>query len=241
MSLPRLKNGKQVYIDFVSGKTPCPVVEKDDLHNKTDVMLPVMLDQITDLHQKYHDDKAIFDFYCGLTLHESLASMSIQREEIISIDFWEWLSLVALRDVVEWRYPKKTKNRFLFDRNHVFWRLWMRVDVCYTESVQDPYEVFKKSSPEKESDDFWAQLLQRSFSGYKIITKVLVELILGETERDKFRIEELCTSRQFYRGLFMKLMLRQPVYCFAAMDNNIAIDFVKREAEQLEESDLPKA
>ena len=114
----------------------------------------------------------------------------------------------------------------------------MRCQICYKAELEDPYSLYAVSGPDTEADDFWVQLLQRSFSGYKSITGILVDLFISNKSREEFPLEVEYSKRDFYRGLFKKLMLRQPVYCFAVMDDELAKKFVLSEAQNLTFRDL---
>lgn len=196
-------------------------------------LLESKLEQLQELRGQFSDnptttEKAQFDYDASLILHKGLISLGLEPATLAIPGFWEWLSIYKQPEIVNWRFPGYANSRYLYGRNHFNWRLWMRVEICYDPSLDNPYEIFELSGRNNSLDDFWVQLLQRSFSGYTAISKAIIKVLFNEDNDVREMTENF---RDFYRNYFAHLQHKQPVYCYAMLDDSQAEQYVQTQLD----------
>ena len=231
MKVPVLRNAKGV-LSYLkkNGNVPDTVaVEHGGMGDMVDMEhLESLLEEVQNLRDSFGDkpstlEKAQFDYDAALILHRGLTGLELEPSVLAVPGFWEWMSISKQPEIVNWRFPGYTSNRYLYGRNHFHWRLWMRVEICYDSLLENPYEIFEMSGRDNSLDDFWVQLLQRSFSGYTTISKGVIKSMFDTALNVR---EKVGNFRDFYRDFFTYLQHKQPVYCYAMLDDEQAETFI---------------
>lgn len=111
-------------------------------------------------------------------VHACLAG--VDRHVLADHDFWTWLAVDCLADIVEWRFgtdgqPAQPANYGIGTRTeNMLFRLWLRADLGRAAGP-DPYELAKSGD-----QDFWrSHLLRQSYANARSIVRSLLKLQAG--------------------------------------------------------------
>jgi hypothetical protein len=113
-----------------------------------------------------------------VVVHEGLSA--VDRHVMADHDFWTWLAVVWLPDIVEWRFgtdgrPAMRANYGIGQRSeNMFFRLWLRAELGKT-ATKDPYEFARFGD-----QDLWrSHLLRQGYANARVITQSLLKLQSG--------------------------------------------------------------
>lgn len=117
-------------------------------------------------------------------VHACLAS--VDRSVLADHDFWTWLAVDHLADVVEWRFgsdgrPAQPANYGVGNRTeNMLFRLWLRADLAKTPGA-DPYVLARTGD-----QDLWrSHLLRQGYANARSIVRALLKLQAGLLANDK--------------------------------------------------------
>jgi len=112
-------------------------------------------------------------------VHSCLAA--VDRRALADHDFWTWLAVDFLADILEWRFgtngrPAKPANYGIGTRTeNMFFRLWVRADLGKTNTA-DPYELARFGD-----QDLWrSHLLRQGYANARCIARSLLKLQAGK-------------------------------------------------------------
>lgn len=112
-------------------------------------------------------------------VHACLAD--VDRRALADHDFWTWLAVDYLADILEWRFgvggrPAQPANYGIGTRTeNMFFRLWLRADLGKA-SGSDPYELAKSGD-----QDLWrSHLLRQGYANARSIVRALLKLQAGK-------------------------------------------------------------
>jgi hypothetical protein len=112
-------------------------------------------------------------------VHASLSD--VERIVLADHDFWTWLAVDLLADIVEWRFgtegrPAQPANYGIGTRaENMMFRLWLRADIGKTAGT-DPYELAKSGD-----QDLWrSHLLRQGYANARSIVHSLLKLQAGK-------------------------------------------------------------
>jgi hypothetical protein len=115
---------------------------------------------------------------CAL-VHACLSDLD--RRALADHDFWTWLAVDFLADILEWRFgadgrPAQPANYGIGTRTeNMYFRLWLRADLGKV-SGSDPYELAKFGD-----QDLWrAHLLRQGYANARSIVRALLKLQAGK-------------------------------------------------------------
>ncbi|MFC0135744.1 hypothetical protein CR105_00290 [Massilia eurypsychrophila] len=115
---------------------------------------------------------------CGI-VHAGLAN--VDRRVRADHDFWTWLAVDLLADIVEWRFgtagrPAQNANYGIGTRaENMFFRLWLRADLGKTPGTE-PYALAKMGD-----QDLWrSHLLRQGYANARSIVRALLKLQAGK-------------------------------------------------------------
>jgi hypothetical protein len=115
---------------------------------------------------------------CGV-VHACLADLD--RDVLADHDFWTWLAVDCLADILEWRFgcaerPAQAANYGIGSRTeNMFFRLWLRADLGKASGA-DPYELAKLGD-----QDLWrSHLLRQGYANARSIVRALLKLQAGK-------------------------------------------------------------
>lgn len=104
----------------------------------------------------------------------------IDRRALADHDFWTWLAVDLLADILEWRFgaegrPAQPANYGIGTRTeNMFFRLWLRADLGRASGT-DPYELAKFGD-----QDLWrSHLLRQGYANARSIVRALLKLQAG--------------------------------------------------------------
>lgn len=104
----------------------------------------------------------------------------VDRQVLTDHDFWTWLAVDHLADIVEWRFgtdgqPAQPANYGIGTRTeNMLFRLWLRADLGRVVGT-DPYELAKSGD-----QDFWrSHLLRQNYANARCIAQSLLKLQSG--------------------------------------------------------------
>ena len=116
-----------------------------------------------------------FESEACAVVHTCLAD--VDRSALANHDFWTWLAVDYLADILEWRFgtdgqPAKPKNYGIGTRTeNMFFRLWLRADLG-RGSGSDPYELAKAGDQE-----LWrSHLLRQGYANARNVVRALLKL-----------------------------------------------------------------
>ena len=104
-----------------------------------------------------------FDVDVAIFLHEKF---QITENEAAKQGVWNFLSCVALPDLVRWRFPSDNGTvavRFLDAEKHTFGRLWWRAKAYFDTNNKDPYWLVREIG----EDESCAMMERTSLSGIR--------------------------------------------------------------------------
>lgn len=179
-------------------------------------------------------EKLLLDKKITKGLYSVLNSLSLDYFDLHNKCFWEFLSFIEGRRILLKRWPEKTKHRFVFNRRHHLFSLWQKADILYDKENSAPFHFVDLLFNEEmdENQDFLLNLFERSFSGYKTLSKAIVKEIYNPSLQSIVKSKKI-RFRKFYRNIFIKIQHRQPVYCFASLNFDEACNYVKAEIQDL--------
>lgn len=107
-------------------------------------------------------------------------------ELIASMDFWTWLAVVHLRDLIVWRFPPKASTvgepaswnaqnfgvgQSARQRSENFpYKLWLRAELAFDAGHEDKYRFARRGDV-----DFWTSHIHRqSYSSYRPLGSALI-------------------------------------------------------------------
>lgn len=119
-----------------------------------------------------------FESEACAVVHACLAG--IDGRALADHDFWTWLAVDLLADIVEWRFgaegrPAQPANYGIGTRTeNMFFRLWLRADLGRVSGA-DPYELAKFGD-----QDLWrSHLLRQGYANARSIVRALLKLQSG--------------------------------------------------------------
>jgi hypothetical protein len=112
-------------------------------------------------------------------VHACLAK--IDRNVRADHDFWTWLAVELLADIVEWRFgtggkPAQNANYGIGTRaENMLFRLWLRADLGKSPGT-DPYALAKTGD-----QDLWrSHLLRQGYANARCVVRALLKLQAGK-------------------------------------------------------------
>lgn len=112
-------------------------------------------------------------------VHSGLSD--VDRRVLADHDFWTWLAIDYLADIVEWRFgtdgrPAQPANYGIGTRTeNMLFRLWLRGDLGKAKGV-DPYELAKSGD-----QDLWrSHLLRQGYANARSVVRSLLKLQSGK-------------------------------------------------------------
>lgn len=107
--------------------------------------------------------------------------VDVDRRALADHDFWTWLAVDYLADILEWRFgtdgrPAQPANYGIGTRTeNMFFRLWLRADLGRADG-SDPYELAKFGD-----QDLWrSHLLRQGYANARSIVRALLKLQAGK-------------------------------------------------------------
>lgn len=146
-------------------------------------------------------------------------------------DFWTWLAVVKLSDIVEWRHGGKDRlanpsNFGISNRKeNLIYRMWMRAEIAYNPDGENGYELSKRGDI-----DLWrSHILRQSYANCRNLAKALVRYQYPDENPDKARlkIKKIRELAKRLRRLCANLF-------FETLDETLAFKYIEREAEAIE-------
>ena len=111
-------------------------------------------------------------------VHACLAG--VDRQALADHDFWTWLAVDRLADIVEWRFganggPAEAKNYGIGTRSeNMLFRLWLRADLGKSTGP-DPYEFARLGDQE-----LWrSHILRQGYAAARSVVRSLLKLQAG--------------------------------------------------------------
>lgn len=119
-----------------------------------------------------------FESLACAVVHANLAG--VDRHVLADHDFWTWLAVDWLADIVEWRFgteghPAQPANYGIGTRTeNMLFRLWLRADLAKAAGP-DPYELAKLGD-----QDLWrSHLLRQGYANARSVVCSLLKLQAG--------------------------------------------------------------
>jgi len=113
------------------------------------------------------------------------------RETVADIDFWTWLAVAKLSELVEWRFGAegrhaKPENYGIGKRvENLLFRLWLRGELVKEEKAKDPYELAKTGD-----QDLWrSHIIRQGYANARLVTKALLRLQAGKLAAKRLGID----------------------------------------------------
>ena len=101
-------------------------------------------------------------------------------------DFWIWLAVARLPDIVEWRHGGADRyaeiaNYGIGNRTeNLIFRMWLRAEIVFDEEAEDPYHLSRVGD-----QDLWrSHIIRQGYANVRTVAKALIEFQFeGDTPR----------------------------------------------------------
>ncbi len=146
-----------------------------------------------------------FDHEVAVLLHKELALSPVAASEP---GFWTYFALRYAQEGLRFRWNRDiahiTPSRYAGKWKDTYRRLWLRATLAHDPDAVDPYHLVKKGG-----EDFWVQIIERSFSRCSPLVRAIVS---------QFTQPGMGDSKEQRRG-FIWLRQVQPVRAFDLMEH----------------------
>jgi hypothetical protein len=152
-----------------------------------------------------------FEAEAARIIHREVA---VPAEVVADPDFWLWLAVAYLSDVVEWRYGSPTHGTGLANygignrsENFIF-RLWLRADLVLDEQAGDPYHLSRRG----QIDFYRSHLFRQGYANAGGFARALLRFQYPESDGTTPRlkivdIRELVKRlRRLRTNLFLEIL-----------------------------------
>lgn len=160
------------------------------------------------------------------------ALLTFERAPLADPDFWTYLAVARLADVIEWRFgteghPAAAANYGVGQRTeNMLFRLWLRGELGRGEGT-DPYELAKTGD-----QDLWrSHLLRQGYACVRPVARALLELQAGRLRGPTGKEKKL--SIEDVRELAKRLKRLRANVMFEALDAARAAALVAELAGQV--------
>ncbi|GIW91341.1 MAG: hypothetical protein KatS3mg109_1773 [Pirellulaceae bacterium] len=162
---------------------------------------------------------------CG-ELHRRLP---FDPQMLADYEWWTWLAVFHLRELVEWRHGGETGRAAPANfgigngSENLLYRMWLRADAAYDPSRSDPYELARRGD-----QDFWrSHVFRQGYGRCRSLVRALIRYQFpdGPDERPTLKIDQI-------RELAKRLRRLHPNVIFEYLDEAAAYQLVAAEAER---------
>jgi Family of unknown function (DUF6339) len=141
--------------------------------------------------------------------------------------FWSWLAVFEFRHLVEWRHGGESGIAVPANfgigsgSENLLYRMWLRADVGYDQSRNDPYELALRGD-----QDFWrSHIFRQGYGRCRTLARALVRYQFpDDSEAPKLKIKVV-------RELAKRLRKLHPNLVFDFLSEEDAGGLIEREAE----------
>jgi hypothetical protein len=142
-------------------------------------------------------------------------------------DFWSWVAVVAMPDIVEWRYGGESRHVALEnygigkrDENLMF-RLWMRAEIVSESSTGPRYDIARRGDI-----DLWrSHILRQRYANCRKVSRSLVRFQYPDESPESPRI-----SIDAIRVLAKRLRRIRANRIFEILDEGSIFEMIERES-----------
>lgn len=134
-----------------------------------------------------------FDVAYGFKLHEILnENVGFNNREASNNDFWNWLSVRVIPDVVHSRWGDNPDHYFKISRRTWLKVIWWYIHICWDNSEEATYELIKNNTT-----DTIQGLIERPGIGYYVdVYREIMKRYKDYQDRNLFRrVMKLNTAR----------------------------------------------
>ena len=192
---------------------------------------PDLLSELNALKQKYPTKLRVRDPEGGR--FEAEACEVIHRilpcdiKMLADYDFWTWLAVCPLREVVEWRHggdnkPAKPANFGIGSKSdNLFYRMWLRADIGYDPNRANHYELTRLGD-----QDFWrSHIIRQSYGTRRSFIRVLIQYQFQEKDgKPRLNNTEIRELAKRLRRLQFNLLLE-------CLDEKESLKIIEDEAQ----------
>lgn len=103
--------------------------------------------------------------------------MTLPAEVAADPDFWLWLAVAHLGEVIEWRYGNPAAGTTLANygigsrSENLIFRLWLRADLLYDEAADDPYHLSRRG----QIDFYRSHLFRQGYANARQFARALLK------------------------------------------------------------------
>jgi hypothetical protein len=165
-----------------------------------------------------------FEAEACIAVHQEMA---LPVTVLADLDFWTYVSVVKLSDIVEWRHGEAGRrasfqNYGVGNRTeNLILRLWMRAELVAEASKADRYDLARRGDI-----DLWrSHVLRQKYANCRNIAKALIRFQYPDENPTKARlsIEAIRSLAKRLRRLYANLL-------FSALNDEAAMEVVTKEA-----------
>lgn len=161
---------------------------------------------------------------CAL-VHQRLPS---DFDMLADYDFWTWLAVMKLRELVDWRHGGKEGRAAIANfgigkrDENLLYRMWLRADAGFDPKRSDPYELARRGD-----QDFWrSHVFRQDYGKCRALIRAFIryQFPKGSGRRPKLKIPEIRELAKRLRRLHANLL-------FECLNEESGLKLIEREGE----------
>ena len=186
----------------------------------------LLADERSDLNDQSFDRLA-----CRI-LHEE---MEIPPNLAASDGFWRWLAVEKFYDIVEARHSRRSSVARLMNfgidgpaTSNRMRILWLRADITYDPSCQDPYHLATRLSP----TDFWESgIIRHRYGWSRNLARLMTKFQYPDPDSGIGRLH--LTNENGIRMLYKRLKRMHSTIAFECLDDSELLDLLEVKSADL--------
>ena len=172
-----------------------------------------------------------FDRCACKILHQEL---EIPPNLAASDAFWRWLAVEKFGDIIEARHNRNSAARLMnfgiegpatSNRLRI---LWLRADIVYDASHEDPYHLATRLSP----TDFWESgIIRHRYGWSRNLARIMTQFQYPDPESGAGRLH--LTHANGIRKLYRRLQRMHSTIAFEYLDDSALMEMLKEKSADL--------
>jgi hypothetical protein len=150
----------------------------------------------------------LFEFEAARAIHQRV---KVPAEVLADADFWLWLAVAHVGDIVEWRYGNPEKGTGLPNygigarSENLMYRLWLRADLVLDDQSDDRYHLCQRG----QIDFYRSHLFRQGYANARNFSRALLRFQYPhvDTTAPRLKVEQIRELVKRLRRLRANLFL----------------------------------
>lgn len=187
----------------------------------------LLVDERSDVNDQLFDRTACKILHRELDLSPNLAA---------SDGFWRWLAVERFSDVIEARHSRRSSVARLMNfgidgppTSNRLRILWLRADIVYNASSEDPYHLATRLSP----TDFWESgIIRHRYGWSRNLARIMTQFQYPDPDSGKGTLH--LTHENGIRMLYKRLKRMHSTIAFEYLEDTELLDIIEAKSADLQ-------